>query len=36
MTWASFPVPEGEYRFVLLVDGKTLTTPGSILQDPRY
>lgn len=35
-TWASFPVPEGEYRFVLLVDGKSLTAHGTVLQDPRY
>jgi len=26
----------GEYRFVLTVDGKTMTVPGSILKDPRY
>jgi len=36
MSWASFPVPEGEYRFVLLVDGRSLTAHGTILQDPRY
>ena len=36
MSWASFPVLEGEYRFVLLVDGKSLTAHGTILQDPRF
>ncbi len=34
--FASYPAAEGEYRFVLLVDGKSLTAFGTILQDPRY
>jgi photosystem II stability/assembly factor-like uncharacterized protein len=34
--FASFPVQPGEYRFVLLVDGKTLTASASVLRDPRY
>lgn len=34
--FASFPVQPGEYRFVLSVDGKTLTTSASVLKDPRY
>ena len=33
---ASFPVQPGEYKFVLSVDGKTLTTSASVLKDPRY
>jgi photosystem II stability/assembly factor-like uncharacterized protein len=34
--FASFPVQPGEYKVVLLVDGKTLTTTATVLQDPRY
>jgi hypothetical protein len=26
----------GEYRFVLSVDGKTMTASASVLKDPRY
>ena len=34
--FASFPVQPGEYKFVLSVDGKTLTAASSLLKDPRY
>ena len=34
--FVSFPVPPGEYKVVLSVDGKTLSTTASILRDPRY
>ncbi len=34
--FASFPVQPGEYKVVLLVDGKSLTTTATVLQDPRY
>jgi photosystem II stability/assembly factor-like uncharacterized protein len=35
MKYASFPVPDGEYKFVLIVDGKTLTGFAAILPEPR-
>jgi photosystem II stability/assembly factor-like uncharacterized protein len=34
--FASFPVQPGEYRFVLSVDGNTMTAFASVLKDPRY
>jgi len=34
--FASFPVQPGEYRVVLEVDGKTLSTTATVLRDPRY
>jgi len=34
--FAFFPVPPGEYKFVLSVDGKTATAFASVLRDPRY
>jgi photosystem II stability/assembly factor-like uncharacterized protein len=34
--FASFPVQPGEYKFVLSVDGKTMTAYASVLKDPRY
>jgi hypothetical protein len=34
--FASFPVQTGEYKFVLSVDGKTMTAFASVLKDPRY
>jgi photosystem II stability/assembly factor-like uncharacterized protein len=34
--FASFPVQPGEYKFVLSVDGKTMTAFASVLKDPRY
>jgi len=34
--FASFPVQPGDYRIVLTVDGKSQTTWGTVLQDPRY
>jgi len=34
--FASFPVPPGEYKVVLSVDGKTLSTFASVLKDPRF
>jgi len=34
--FASFPAQPSEYKFVLSVDGKTLTTSASVLKDPRY
>jgi hypothetical protein len=34
--FASFPVPPGEYKVVLTVDGKTLTTTATVLRDPRF
>ncbi len=34
--YASFPVQPGDYRIVLTVDGKSLSTPGTVLRDPRY
>ncbi|MBP1769906.1 MAG: degQ 2 [Candidatus Aminicenantes bacterium] len=34
--FASFPVQPGEYRVVLDVDGKTLSTTATVLRDPRY
>jgi hypothetical protein len=33
--YASFPVPDGEYRFVLVVDGKSYSGFASILPEPR-
>ncbi|MBN2265650.1 MAG: hypothetical protein JW775_07540 [Candidatus Aminicenantes bacterium] len=32
----SFPVRPGEYTIVLTVDGKSQSTVGEVLQDPRY
>jgi hypothetical protein len=34
--FASFPVPPGEYKVVLTVDGKTYATTAAVLKDPRY
>jgi len=34
--FASFPVQPGDYRIVLTVDGKSRTTWGTVLKDPRY
>jgi photosystem II stability/assembly factor-like uncharacterized protein len=34
--YASFPAQEGEYRIVLTVDGRTLSTTASILKDWWY
>ncbi len=34
--FAAFAVQPGEYRIELVVDGKTLSTPATILRDPRY
>jgi hypothetical protein len=34
--FASFPVPPGDYKVALVVDGKTLTTKATVLKDPRY
>ena len=34
--FASFPVQPGEYRIVLTVDGKSSSTAGVVLKDPRY
>ncbi len=34
--FAAFPVQPGEYRIELVVDGKTLSTPATVLRDPRY
>ncbi len=34
--FASFPVQPGEYKVVLVVDGKSLTTKATVLKDPRY
>ena len=34
--FASFRVPPGDYKVVLAVDGKTLTTTATVLKDPRY
>jgi photosystem II stability/assembly factor-like uncharacterized protein len=31
-----FLVRPGEYRVVLIVDGRTFTTPATVLKDPRY
>lgn len=35
-SFASFPVQPGDYRIVLTVDGKSQTTVGTVLKDPRY
>ena len=32
----SFPVQPGDYRIVLTVDGKSESTIGTVLKDPRY
>ena len=34
--FAAFPVQPGEYRIELVVDGKTLSAPATVLRDPRY
>jgi hypothetical protein len=34
--FASFPVQPGEYKIVLVVDGKSLTATATVLKDPRY
>ena len=34
--FASFPVQPGEYKIVLVVDGKTLEATATVLKDPRY
>ena len=34
--FATFPVPPGDYKVALVVDGKTLTTTATVLKDPRY
>jgi photosystem II stability/assembly factor-like uncharacterized protein len=34
--FASFPVQPGDYRVVLTVDGKSRSTTGTVLKDPRY
>ncbi len=34
--FATFPVQPGDYRIVLTVDGKSQSTWGSVLKDPRY
>jgi photosystem II stability/assembly factor-like uncharacterized protein len=36
LNYASYPVQDGEYRFVLVVDGKSFTGYGSILKDYWY
>jgi len=36
LNYASFPAVEGEYSFVLVVDGKTYTASASILKDEWY
>ncbi len=36
LNYASFPAAEGEYSFVLAVDGKTYTASASILKDEWY
>jgi len=35
-SFASFPIQPGDYRIVLTVDGKSQSTWGSVLKDPRY
>jgi hypothetical protein len=35
INYASFPAQEGEYRFVLVVDGKSYTGCASVLADSR-
>jgi hypothetical protein len=32
----AFPVQPGEYRIVLVVDGQTQATTGTVLRDPRF
>jgi photosystem II stability/assembly factor-like uncharacterized protein len=34
--YASFPVQPGDYRIVLTVDGKSFSTTGTVLRDPRF
>ncbi|MGB8958900.1 MAG: hypothetical protein WCC00_07820 [Candidatus Aminicenantales bacterium] len=34
--FTSFPAQPGDYRIVLTVDGKSQSTTGTVLQDPRY
>jgi photosystem II stability/assembly factor-like uncharacterized protein len=34
--YASFPVPPGNYRIVLTVDGQSQSATGTVLRDPRY
>ncbi len=34
--FASFPMPPGKYRIVLTVDGRSLSTTGTVVADPRY
>jgi hypothetical protein len=34
--FASFPVQPGDYRIVLVVDGKSLTATATVLKDPRH
>ncbi|MGZ8840082.1 MAG: hypothetical protein ACXW2M_00835 [Candidatus Aminicenantales bacterium] len=34
--FSSFPVQPGDYRVVLTVDGKSQSTTGTVLKDPRY
>jgi hypothetical protein len=34
--FAFFPLQPGDYRIVLTVDGKSQTTWGTVLKDPRY
>jgi hypothetical protein len=36
INYASFPVSDGDYRFVLVVDGKSFTGSASILKDYWY
>ena len=36
VNFANFPLPPGDYQVVLVVDGRTLSTTATILQDPRY
>ena len=36
VNFASFPLQPGDYRIVLTVDGKSQTTWGTVLKDPRY
>jgi len=36
VSFASFPMRPGDYRIVLTVDGKSESTWGSVLKDPRY
>jgi hypothetical protein len=36
VNYANFPVQEGEYKFVLIVDGKSYTGYASILKDYWY